>query len=372
MIPSPRLTAVLAAVALVLTAVLVGCHSGQDQGSAPKAAAAYPAAPAQVGLPGDLNGNGQPDVADAIGILRIVVGLDVFNPLADCDGDGNVGVADAIALLRCVVGFDEWPIGGREDPVLGDEKVGSDGQTLVWVPEGSFPMGSNTGNANEQPVHTVTIDGFWIGKFEVTNNQYAAFLNAEQPAYVGGWIDVGDIECGIEYVGGSYQARAGRGNHPVVLVSWRGANAYCQRYGYTLPTEAQWEYAACGGTGNYPWGSDWDILKCCNGQNQGPLGRPYTFEVGSFPLGASWCNGLDFAGNVFEWCSDWYSATYYAQSPENNPTGPAEGDAELNRVVRGGSWSNLREPCRSQYRFGYSEGTKWGQVGFRVAQAARR
>jgi len=263
----------LASIAVCLT----GCHGG---------GAALVAAPshvdtAQDGLRGDLNGNGAPDVSDAIGILRIVIGLDAHNPLADSDGDGVVGVADAILLLRCAVGLDDWPIPGSGDP--GYKTTGADGQTLVWVPSGSFMMGG-TVFPHEQPIHEVTIEGFWIGQCEVTNAQYQVFCTATGRTFPLG-SDQGD-------------------DHPVVDVSWDDAKAYCDHYGYALPTEAQWEYAARGPASSaYPWGDAWDLSRCCNYDNKGPGGR--TYPVGSFPTGVSWCGALDMAGNVWEWCADW-------------------------------------------------------------------
>ncbi len=157
----------LASIAVCLT----GCHGG----GTPPVAPAQHIDTAQNGLRGDLNGNGAPDVSDAIGILRIVIGLDAHNPLADSDGDGVVGVADAILLLRCAVGLDDWPIPGSGDP--GYKTTGPDGQTLVWVPSGSFMMGG-TVFPHEQPIHEVTIEGFWIGRCEVTNAQYQVFCTA--------------------------------------------------------------------------------------------------------------------------------------------------------------------------------------------------
>ncbi len=312
-------------VVLLLAIGLSGCHSGAERTVAPTAIAPAAAVVSQSGLLGDLNGNGTPDVADAIGILRIVVGLDAGNPLADCDGDGGAGVGDAIALLRCVVGLADWPIGGGEP---GQEMVGPDGQTLVWVPGGSFMMGSNT-DSDEQPIHRVTLDGFWIGQCEVTNAQYQAFCDAT------GRTSLEDSNQG--------------GGQPVLYVGWSEAQAYCEYYGYSLPTEAQWEYAARGPDAwVYPWGNEWDAQKCCNWENW-IRGDYRTYPVGSFPAGVSWCGALDMAGNVSERCADWYSATYYEVSPELNPPGPVGGAW---RVCRGGSWYVPQGPdyCRAAAR----------------------
>ena len=320
----PRSGVLLLAVVLAAAAMLPGCHGTRDAGVG---AAALSPCPCQAGLHGDLNGSGTPEITDAIGILRIVVGLDPANALADCDCDGLTGITDAIALLRCLVGLDDWPIHCPGEPFA--EVTGPDGQTLVWVPAGSFMMGSNEVFwwEDERPEHKVTLDA--------TGRAFPA------------WSTQGDP-------------------HPVVWVSWEDAQAYCDHYGYVLPTEAQWEYAAAGPDAlTYPWGDEFDDQKCCNFDTKGPGGT--TFPVGSFPAGASWCGALDMVGNVYEWCNDWYSATYYEVSPELNPPGPADG---TKKVLRGGSYGNTNQRCRAAFRYNYeypnsiSEG--WG---FRVAKS---
>jgi len=234
----------------------------------------------------------------------------------------------------------------------GQEKVGSDGGVYVWVPPGEFMMGADDLDYRHKPIHRVRITkGFWLSKCEITNAQYAAFLNAHgsnTEAAGKELIDLQSRDCGVETQGGHYVAKTGRGDHPVVEVSWYGAKAYCDHYGLRLPTEAQWEYAARGPEGRkYPWGDEWDKRKCCNGGNRGPGSR--TFPVGSFPQGASWCGALDMAGNVSEWCADWFEKYYYDKSPATDPTGPASGRY---RGLRGGSWMGnvafnyYRSACR--------------------------
>jgi formylglycine-generating enzyme required for sulfatase activity len=150
----PRSGVLLLAVVLAAAAMLPGCHGTRDAGVG---AAALSPCPCQAGLHGDLNGSGTPEITDAIGILRIVVGLDPANALADCDCDGLTGITDAIALLRCLVGLDDWPIHCPGEPFA--EVTGPDGQTLVWVPAGSFMMGSNEVFwwEDERPEHKVTL-----------------------------------------------------------------------------------------------------------------------------------------------------------------------------------------------------------------------
>jgi len=357
---------------ILLAGNLLGCSGSSGSKATPQAvsSSANPAqavSPSQGLLLGDLDGDGEPTVGDAIRILRIVVGLDADDECADANQNGSTDVGDAIMVLRCVVGLDEWPLGECGGPF--EEIIGPDGQTLVLVPGGSFMMGSEDGGDDELPVHQVTLDGFWIGKCEVTNEQYAEFLNEVQPTNVNDWLGIEGDSCGIEYVAGSYQAKSQLGPHPVVMVNWYGAAAYCEYYGYLLPTEAQWEYAAAGPDARtYPWGADWDPQKCCNADNRGPFGN--TFPVGSFPSWVSWCGALDMAGNIFEWCADWYDADYYQVSPELNPPGPADG-LHKNKVLRGGAWNYSSYACRAAYRRNYSPAYTYYFAGFRVSRTGR-
>jgi len=231
-----------------------------------------------------------------------------------------------------------------------DEDTGEDGSKFVWVPAGSFMMGADDLWEDCKPIHRVNItQGFWIAQCEVTNAQYAKFLNAHGSNTDGGaneLIDLSSSYCHIKVLGGIYIPEAGWEFHPVQEVTWYGAKAYCDQYGLSLPTEAEWEYAARGPQNrDYPWGNDWDQTKCCNYYNCGTGGE--AFPVGSFPQGASWCGALDMAGNVWEWCNDWWQYGYYAISPINDPIGPISGTY---RVLRGGGWLNGDFYCRSAFR----------------------
>jgi len=200
--------------------------------------------------------------------------------------------------------------------------------------------------ANEQPARQVEMDGFWMGKHEVTNAQYRAFCAATER----------------QFPERSDQAD----EHPVVYVSRHDAVAYCEHYGLSLPTEAQWEYAARGRESRiFPWGNEWDGSRLYWFNNLGPGGK--TFPVGSFPQGASWCEALDMAGNVWEWCADWYQKDYYKSAPSRNPPGPSSGSCH---VLRGGSWFNVLPGfSRSAYRsYLYFPWYRYDFIGFRCAR----
>ncbi len=200
-----------------------------------------------------------------------------------------------------------------------------DGAEMVLVPAGEFLMGSKDDDklagANEKPQHKVNLDSYYIYKTEVTVVQYRKFCEAtkrampKEPSWK--WQDT----------------------HPIVNVTWDDAVAYAKWAGVNLPTEAQWEKAARGTDGRiYPWGNKWDETKCANWSNSGEGDTPKgTHSDGSFPAGASPYGMMDMAGNVWEWCADWYGADYYKTAPAKNSTGPATGSFH---VLRGGSWYN--------------------------------
>ena len=233
----------------------------------------------------------------------------------------------------------------------GEERTNSiDGATMVYVPAGEFVMGSSDDDKDaqpdEKPQHTVYLDAYSIYKNDVTVAQYRNFCTATGRAMPRspdwGWIDT----------------------HPIVNVSWDDATAYAAWAGAALPTEAQWEKAARGTDGRiYPWGNDWDATKCSNSVGDNHPGQ--TSPVGSFPAGASPYGCMDKAGNVWQWCADWYGADYYQHAPSRNPTGPETGYV---RVLRGGSWNiyNFAYFFRGAYRnYYYNPHNRWTDVGFR-------
>lgn len=224
---------------------------------------------------------------------------------------------------------------------------------IQWVdiPAGEFLMGDNFGDGwtDEQPVHAVYLDAYKISKYEITFEQYDTFCD-----------DTGRNKPD--------DAGYGRGNRPVVNVTWDDANAFCdwlsQKTGKNihLPSEAQWEKAARGtDQRKYPWGNDDPSCDMTNYNNC--IGR--TMPVGSFASDASPYGVYDMAGNTYEWCSDWYDASYYANSPANNPTGPF---SSSRRVHRGGAWNSDPHHARSIDRDNTFPSIFSSLLGFRIAQ----
>ena len=287
--------------------------------------------------------------------------------IADLNGDGIVNNKDfSIVSMHWLEGKIILPVGPA-------------GLQMILVTGGDFQMGnSNPGApAGELPVHTVTLDDFHISKYETTNGQYAEYLNEAITAgdikvdsdVVYAADDVNNIEpyyntyptadrSMIEYTGGTFAVitKGSSGgdismsNFPVNETSWYGAKAFCDHYGYLLPTEAQWEYAARGGNTapeyDYPWDSDTASQSLGNFYASG-FANPqeltsfaYVSSVGFYGIFGAY--GLcDMGGNVSEWCSDWYNFPYSA-GPDTNPTGPASGSE---RVIRGGGWNLPDADC---------------------------
>ena len=231
---------------------------------------------------------------------------------------------------------------------------------MVRIPASSFMMGSDDGESDEKPVHEVYVDAFYMDKNEVTVAQYQRFLNAVNRQQPEQWNEQ------LQYP-----------NRPVVYVSWEDANVYAKWAGKRLPTEAEWEYAARGGyTGmggkpryKFPWGDDASASKANfdsdgkRGYNSWEDARRYLKDIGSYAA-----NGLglnDMAGNVWEWCADWYASDYYQNSSRQNPKGPSTGSY---RVLRGGSWDGDAQGCRSAFRYFAYPAYRHASVGFRLVR----
>jgi formylglycine-generating enzyme required for sulfatase activity len=238
---------------------------------------------------------------------------------------------------------------------------------MVYVPAGSFEMGRTDGAGFEQPVHTVTLEGYWIDRTEVTNLQYLHCVAAgacTPPSR-------SDSLTRDTYYGDRTYA-----NYPVISLDWQQAADYCEWAGARLPTEAEWEHAARGPEGHvYPWGDTFDGTRLNYCDASCPLrhsdsafddGHADTAPVGSFPTGASWCGALDLAGNIAEWVADFVNP--YPSEDVVNPTGPADG---YRHVIRGGSWYDNEVYTLSHRRF--FEMRKQAlrrQFGFRCARNA--
>ncbi|MCP4539108.1 MAG: SUMF1/EgtB/PvdO family nonheme iron enzyme [Chloroflexi bacterium] len=209
------------------------------------------------------------------------------------------------------------------------------GVPMVFVSAGPFVLGG-IGHLVE-PVRMVMLDAFYIDQYEVTNAQFAAFLNEQRtdsiivttfPKARSQWVHLypqNDV----------WQADESYADHPVVLANWFDAQAYCEWRGGRLPTEAEWEKAARGTNGReYPWSNSFSAGLCNTRESE--VGGP--MPVGSYsPEGDSPYGCADMAGNVQEWVHDWFQEDYYSVSPSSNPPGP---DSGTHKVMRGGDWMN--------------------------------
>jgi formylglycine-generating enzyme required for sulfatase activity len=222
---------------------------------------------------------------------------------------------------------------------------------MIEIPAGPFTMGSNEGGEDEAPARELDLPAFEIDKFEVTNADFASFVE------VTGYRT--DAEAKEEGRSRNWRMAAeGKDDHPVVFVSWNDAVAFCQWVGKRLPTEAEWEKAARGTDGRtYPWGNEWDVAR----SNSKEAGHRGTTIVGSFPDGASPYGVMDMAGNVAEWTADWYKAY-----PGSTFVSPYFG--EKYRVIKGGGWFSDKELVRTTERSCSSVELANDDVGFRCAR----
>ncbi len=225
-----------------------------------------------------------------------------------------------------------------------------DGTSLIYVPAGKFAMGVQGGQDN--PLHEVLLDDFWIYQTEVTNGMYALCVAAggcTPPAVLPSYPDVSQVD---------YQAPE-FADRPIVSVTWAQADTYCKWMNARLPTEAEWEKSARGTDARtYAWGEDQPDCDRLNYNNC--VGAPA--DVLDYPTSASPYKALNTAGNASEWVSDWYKASYYAESPAVNPQGPVSGTA---RSVRGGSFASAAEDVRTFTRASEDPLKSRGDLGFR-------
>jgi formylglycine-generating enzyme required for sulfatase activity len=373
-------------------------------------------------------------------VLALAVGFGLVGAPApawasDVDGDGVDDAVDVCSNTPAGTAVDAEgrPLGDIDqdcDTDLDDFALFQQGMTgplpppgMVLIPGGEFAMGchAETGEScyyYELPVHDVYVNPFYMDLYQVTNQQYCAYLNS---AYGQGLIEVssgvvykaGDTEpyCDtttsssysrITWTGSTFGITTGKEDHPMVMVSWYGAVAYCNwrsaQHGRTpcydlsawtcdfdangcrLPTEAEWECAARGGEHDpyyaYPWGNTIEGSQANYWDSGDPYeggGYPETTPVGYYdggqtPPGSDMANGhglYDVAGNVFEWCHDWRDLDYYDSSPYDNPQGPASGEY---RILRGGSWDvDGVSYSRCAFRLGHLPDDRDNGQGFRVA-----
>jgi len=250
---------------------------------------------------------------------------------------------------------------------------------LTLVQGGTFLMGTEGGGDSDEALHEVTLSSFEMSRYEVTNLQYAAFLNR----YGSDTVKTGEFK-GLKLIyehswgvkkneNGLWQAQADYEYHPVVYVTWYGANEYCNYYGVQLPTEAQWEYAAGGG-------KDTKYVETRRGASlrTGYAGTDSTSLLGeyawysetskgkgTFPVGTKKPNPLgiyDLSGNVWEWCEDWYDENFYKNNPKKDPVNISKTSY---KSLRGGSWGVSLNDCRVAYRGGLYPNSRDYYSGFR-------
>ena len=250
-----------------------------------------------------------------------------------------------------------------------EELTDTKGVTMLLVPASEFTMGSH-GFDNEQPIHTVYLDAYYMDKYEVTNGLYKVCVEAracQPPGSIG------------SHTRSSYFGNSEFEDHPVIYVDWDMAKTYCEWRGARLPTEAEWEKAARGTDARiYPWGNEWDVrsTKRLNFSDKNdPAGASDTVAddgyadtapVGSYPRGASPYGLHDMAGNVWEWVSDWFGVFYYQGSPNSNHLGPGSG---YGRGVRGGSWHDIDITVRSSGRYWFEVSFAYSHIGFRCSRS---
>lgn len=268
----------------------------------------------------------------------------------------------------------------REERVHGPQRPFSN---MVQIPAGRFRMGLTFDEINllmkwcervdknchrwwykdAFPAHYVTLDAYWLDKYEVTNQDYLEFVLAtgHRPA-LDDSCETDACRSGNLWQGRSFPEEIAR--QPVTQVSWHDAEAYCRWAGKRLPTEAEWEKAARGPVGNlFPWGNDLPPGRAAYRRKWRGI---FTMEaVGSFPTGISVYGIHDMAGNVWEWTNDWYDKDYYKHQPRKNPKGPATGRF---KVLRGGSWANFEDSLVSAFRRWSRPEVRFNDTGFRCAR----
>lgn len=226
---------------------------------------------------------------------------------------------------------------------------------MVYVQPGAFLMGSESGEANERPSYSHAIpNGYYIGRYEITWRQYRGFCRATARSLP---LSLGAVH-------------SAKPEHPVGGVTWADAEAFCAWAGLCLPSEAQWEKAARGTDGRkYPWGDDSPGVT--NGNFLGGAdGYEWSAPVGAYVDGVSPCGAYDMAGNVWEWCADWYNERAYSRYSRGDYV-TSSPDAFPSHVLRGGSWSHGSWVARAAYRGWKAQSLSDISSGFRPVAKAK-
>ena len=292
---------------------------------------------------GDVNADGSVNVSDVTALVNQIIGSGSYSAQAcDVNGDGEVNVSDVTALVNLIING-----GGESEDSNQTFTVNGVSFDMIAVEGGTFTMGATAEQASdaysdEKPTHQVTLSSYYIGKTEVTQELWQAVMGSNPSGFSGA-------------------------NLPVEKVSWEDCqifiailNELTGKY-FRLPTEAEWEYAARGGSKSqgykYSGSNTVDDVAWYPSNSSSkthPVATKAPNELGIY----------DMSGNVLEWCSDWYSSSYYSSSSQYNPTGPASGSR---RVYRGGSWGSSARLCRVSYRDYNGPSYSYYNLGLRLA-----
>ena len=292
---------------------------------------------------GDVNADGTVNVSDVTALVNQIIGSGSYSAQAcDVNGDGEVNVSDVTALVNLIING-----GGESEFKNRTFTVNGVSFEMIAVEGGTFTMGATSEQGSdayddEKPAHQVTLSSYYIGKTEVTQELWQAVMGSNPSKFSGT-------------------------NLPVEKVSWEDCQSFVIKLNeltgknFRLPTEAEWEYAARGGNKS-------NGFKFSGGNNIAEVA--WYSENGnkiSHPVATKAPNELgiyDMSGNVWEWCSDWYSSSYYTSSSQTNPTGPNSGSY---RVYRGGSWSGNDRYCRVSHRDSNYPSYRFNYLGLRLA-----
>ena len=292
---------------------------------------------------GDVNADGSVNVSDITALVNQIIGSGSYSAQAcDVNADGEVNVSDVTALVNLIING-----GGESEFKSQTFTVKGVSFDMIAVEGGTFTMGATAEQASdaysdEKPTHQVTLSSYYIGKTEVTQELWQAVMGSNPSGFSGA-------------------------NLPVEKVSWEDCqifiailNELTGKY-FRLPTEAEWEYAARGGSKSqgykYSGSNTVDDVAWYPSNSSSkthPVATKAPNELGIY----------DMSGNVLEWCRDWYSSSYYSSSSQYNPTGPASGSR---RVYRGGSWGSSARLCRVSYRDYNGPSYRFYNLGLRLA-----